>query len=132
MMLGPLAGVNSSGIDEDEFSILLGRDGEFGLVDGGNAVTDRNPLPIDDDRAPGGSEIAVPVARRHVRKRGSGEQGSPHDARIGAYQQRLGILRISARQLDEASPPIRFGEFAAVPARLSSAAARTNPYLEEF
>ena len=67
------SGVSSGGIDEDEFSVLLGRDGEFGLVDGGDAVPHRNPLPIDDDHALGGSEIAVPVPSRRVREAGSWE-----------------------------------------------------------
>jgi hypothetical protein len=60
--------VSSDGIDEDEFSILLGGgDGEFGLVDGGDAVPHRNPLPIDDDHALGGSEIAMPIPNQRVR-----------------------------------------------------------------
>ena len=67
MVFIPSAGVSSGGIDEDEFSILLGRDGEFGLVDGGNAVPHRDPLPIDDDHALGGSEIAMPIPNRRVR-----------------------------------------------------------------
>jgi hypothetical protein len=35
-----------SGSDEDERGILHRRDGEFGLVDGGDAAADHNPLPI--------------------------------------------------------------------------------------
>jgi hypothetical protein len=35
-------------------------DGEFGLVDGGDAVSDRNPLPVDEDHALGRGEIGVP------------------------------------------------------------------------
>jgi hypothetical protein len=56
--------VSSGGVDENEFSILLSRDGEFGLVDGGDAVTDRNPLPVDEDRALGRGEIGVAESSR--------------------------------------------------------------------
>src|ERR1700740_1776904 len=112
MMLSPMAGVSLGGIDEDEFSILLGDDGECGLVDGGNAVPHLDPLPIDDDHALGGGEIAVPVSSRCVCEGGSGEQSRAHDTRIGAYRQRLGIRRISTCELDEASCPIRFRKFA--------------------
>ena len=68
--------MSSGGLNEDEFRILLGRDGKFGLVDGGDAVPHRNPLPIDDDHALGGSEIAMA---------GSGEQSF---ARLLALQRR--------------------------------------------
>ena len=128
----PSAGVSSDGIDEDEFGILLGGDGEFGLVDGSDAVPRRNPLPVDDDQALGGGEITVRISSRRVREGGSGEQRCAHDARIGAYQQRLGILRIPARQFDQASGAIRFGDFATVPARSPTAMARTQPDLEEL
>ena len=131
-MLSPMAGVSLGGIDEDEFSILLGDDGECGLVDGGNAVPHLDPLPIDDDHALGGSEIAVPVPSRRVREAGSGEQRRSHDARVGAYQQRLDILRISACQLDEASCPVRFREFAAIPAGHPAALMGKQPDLEEL
>jgi hypothetical protein len=39
----------------------------LGFVDGGNAVPHCNPLPIDDDHALGGSEIAMPTPNRRVR-----------------------------------------------------------------
>jgi len=124
--------VSSGGIDEDEFSILLGRDGEFGLVDCGDAVPHRNPLPVDDDHAPGGSEISVPESSRRVSEGGSGKKRGAQDPRISADQEGIGILRISACQLDEASGTIRFGKFAAVPARLPAAVARKQPDLEEL
>jgi hypothetical protein len=39
--------VSLDGIDEDEFSILLGGgDGEFGLVDGGDAVPTATRCPL--------------------------------------------------------------------------------------
>ena len=103
--------MSSGGVDEDEFSILLGRDGEFGLVDGGNAVTNRNPLPVDEDHALGRSEIGVPESSRRVGKRGSGKKRGAQDPRIGADQECIGIVRITACQLDEASGTIHIGEF---------------------
>jgi hypothetical protein len=124
--------VNSGGIDEDEFGILLGRDGEFGLVGGSDAVTDRNPLPVDKDHAPSRGEIGVSESSRRVSEGGSGKKRGAQDPRISADQKRVGTLRISACQLDEASGAIRFGEFAAVPARLPTAVARQQPDLEEF
>ena len=75
-MFIPSATARSGGIDEDEFSILLGSDGELGFVDGRNAVPHCNQLPIDDDHALGGSEIAMA---------GSGEQSF---ARLLALQRR--------------------------------------------
>jgi hypothetical protein len=66
--------VSSGGVDENEFSILLSRDGEFGLVDGGDAVTDRNPLPVDEDRALGRGEIGVAESSRRVGEGGSGKK----------------------------------------------------------
>ena len=39
----------SGGGDEDELRILLARDDKCGLVAGGDAVADRNPLPVDAD-----------------------------------------------------------------------------------
>jgi hypothetical protein len=44
MVFTPFAGVKSGGINEDELGILHRRDGEFGFVDGGDAVADRNSL----------------------------------------------------------------------------------------
>ena len=116
-MFAPSAGVKSGGINEDELSILLRRDGEFGFIDGGDAVTDRNPLPVDEDHALGGGEIGVPeVRRRRVGKSGPGKERRAKDPRVGADQEGLGIPRISTRQLDKASCAIPLGEFAAVPA----------------
>ena len=66
--------VKSGGVDEDEFRILLGRDDEFGFVDGGDAVADRNPLPVDEDHALGGGEIGVPEPSRRVRDGRSGKK----------------------------------------------------------
>ena len=109
--------MKSGGIDENEFGILLRRDGEFGLVDGGDAVADRNPLPVDEDHALGGGEIGMPESRRGVSKCGAGEKRGAEYPRVGADREGIGILRISARELDKASGAIRFGEFAAVPPR---------------
>ena len=39
--------VQSAGLDEDEFGILLSCYVEFGLVDGGDAIADCNPLPVE-------------------------------------------------------------------------------------
>ena len=44
-------------VDEDEFRVMLARDVEFGLVDGGDAVADCDPAPVDEDHALGGGEI---------------------------------------------------------------------------
>jgi hypothetical protein len=46
--------VKSGGVDEDEFGVLFHRDVDIGLIDGGNAVADCNPLPVDEDHALGG------------------------------------------------------------------------------
>src|SRR5260370_22281761 len=116
MVFTPFASVKSGGIDENEFSILLSRDGKFRLVDGGDAVTDRNPLPVDEDHALGGGEIGVPESSRRVGESGSGKKRGAQDPRVSPDQEGIGILRIAARQLDDASCPIRFREFAAVPA----------------
>ena len=107
MMFAPSAGVKSGGINEDELSILFRRDGEFGFIDGGYAVTDRNPLPVDEDHALGGGEIGVPESSRRVGKCGSGKKRGAQDPRVSADQEGIGILRISARQLDKASGAIR-------------------------
>ncbi len=123
--------MSSGGIDEDEFCVLLSHDGEFGLVDGSDAVTDRNPLPIDENSALGGGKVGMPM-RRRVGECGSGKKRSAQDTRIGADQQGIGILRLSACQLDEASGAIRFGKFAAVPARRPAALARKQPDLEKL
>src|ERR1700746_958583 len=107
MVFIPSVGVSSGGIDEDEFSILLRRNGEFGLVDSGDAVSDCNPLPVDEDRALGRGEIGVSeVRRRRVGNGGPGKERGAENARIGADQKRLGILRISARQFNETSGAI--------------------------
>jgi len=125
--------LNSGGIDEDELCILHCRDGEFGFVDGGDAVTDRNPLPIDKDHALGRGEIGVPQARRwRVGKSGPGKQRSAQDSRIGADRERFRVLRFSARELNEASGAIPFGEFAAVPTGLPAAVTWKQPYLEKL
>ena len=132
-MFVPSDSVGSRGIDEDELSILLSRDGEFRFVDGGDAVSDRNPLPVDEDRALGRGEIGVTeVRRRHVAKAGPRKERCAQDSRISADQQRLGILWIPARQFDETSRAIRFGKFAAVPARRPTAVAGQQPDLEEL
>jgi hypothetical protein len=47
-------------------------------------------------------------------------------------QKAIGILRISACQLDKVSGAIHLGEFATVPARLPAAMARKQPDLEEL
>src|SRR5580765_3722543 len=112
MVFTPFASVKSGGINEDELGILLGRNDEFGLVDGGDAVTDRDPLPVDKDHALGGSEISVPESSQRVNEGGSGKKRGAQDPRISADQEGIGILRISTCQLDEASGAIRFGEFA--------------------
>jgi hypothetical protein len=67
-----------------------------------------------------------------MRESGSGEQSCPHDARVSAYQQRLGVLWISACQLDQASCPIRFREFAAIPAGRPTALTGNQPDLEQL
>ena len=65
--------MKSGGINEDELGLLLRRDGEFGFIDGGDAVANRNPLPVDEDHTLGWSEIRVPEARgRCVGKSGPG------------------------------------------------------------
>ena len=115
-MLTPPAGVKSGGINEDELSILFRRDGEFGFIDGGYAVTDRNPLPVDEDHALGRGEIGVPESSRRMGESGSGKKRGAQDSRVSPDQEGIGILRIAARQFDEASCPIRFREFATVPA----------------
>jgi len=132
MVFTPFASVKSGGINEDELGILHRCDGEFGFVDGGDAVADRDPLPIDEDHALGGGEIGVPESSRRVGKCGSGKKRGAQDPRVSADQEGIGILRISARQLDKASGAIRFGEFAAVPARRPAAVTRKQPDLEEL
>src|ERR1700758_5469586 len=103
MVFVPSDSVGSRGIDEDELSILLSRDGEFRFVDGGNAVSDNNPLPVDEDRALGRGEIGVTeVRRRRVGKAGPRKKRSTQDPCISADQKRLGILWIPARQFDKA------------------------------
>jgi hypothetical protein len=132
MVFTPFASVKSGGINEDELGILLGRNDEFGLVDGGDAVTDRNPLTVDEGHALGGGEIDVPEPSWRVGKCGSGEKRGAEYPRVGADQEGIGILRISACQLDEASGAIRLGEFAAVPRRLPAVVARKQPDLDEL
>jgi hypothetical protein len=91
--------VKSGGINEDEFSILLRRDGEFWFIDGGDAVANRNPLPVDKDHALGGGEIHVPKPRRRrVGMCGPGMKRCTQDPRVGADQEGLGIPRISQLQ----------------------------------
>src|ERR1700722_8052585 len=132
MMFSPSAAESSSRVDEDEFSVLLGRDGEFGLVDGCDAIPDHNPSPIDGHHALRGSEIAVPVPIRRVGEDGPGNQRRAHDASIGAYKQRLRGLRLPACQLDETSRPICFRKLAAVPAGRPAALTGKQPDLEEL
>jgi hypothetical protein len=109
--------VGSGGIDEDEFRILLSRDVEFGLVDGSDAVTDSNPVPVDEDHALGRGEIGVPDSSCRVGESGSGKKRGTQHPRIGTDQEGVGILRIAACQFDETSGAISLGEFAAVPTR---------------
>ena len=132
MVFTPFARVKSGGINEDELGILLRRDGEFGFIDGGDAVTDRNPLPVDKDHALSGGDIGVSEASRRVSEGGSGKKRGAQDPRVGADQNGISTLRISARQLDKASGAIRLGEFSAVPARLPAAVVRQQPDLEEL
>jgi len=80
----------------------------------------------------GRGEIGVSEGQRRVGQSGPGKERGSQDPRISADQKRLRILRIPARQLDETSGAIRFGEFAAVPARLPAAVARKQPDLEEL
>jgi hypothetical protein len=55
---------------------------------------------------------------RGVGECGSGKKRGAQNPRISADQHGIGILRLSACQLDWASDTIRFEEFSAVPARL--------------
>src|ERR1700761_5009520 len=132
MVLTPFAGVKSGGIDENEFSILFRRDGEFGFIDGGDAVTDRNPLPVDEDHALGGSEIAVAESSRRVGERGSGKQRGAEHPRVGTDQEAIGMLRLATCQFDKPSGAIDLGKFAAVPARLAAAVTGKQPDLKQF
>src|ERR1700677_3728052 len=132
MVFTPFAGVKSGGVDENEFSILLRRDGEFGFVDGGDAVTDRDPPPIDEDHALGGGDIGGAESSRRVGKRGSGEKRGAEYPRVGADREGIGVRRIPAGQLDKAAGAIRFGEFAAVPTWRPTAVSRKQPDLEQL
>src|SRR5258706_10512119 len=107
MILPPWAVVKSGGVNKDDLGILLRRDGEFGFIDGGDAVANRDPLPIDEDHATGGGEIGVPVVRRRVGKSCSSKKRRAQDSRIGPDRQRLGALRLSACQLNKSSGAIR-------------------------
>jgi hypothetical protein len=125
--------VKSGGINEDELGILLRRDGEFGFIDGGDAVANRNPLPVDEDHALGWGEIRVPESRgRCVGESGPGKERRAQDPRVRADHKGLRILGISTRQLNKSSGAIRLGEFSAVPARCPARLTRKQPYLEEL
>src|SRR5579863_646222 len=132
MMFTPSASVRSRGVDENEFSILFSHDGEFGLVDGGDAVPDRNPAPVYDDHALGWGEIGVAIPIRRVVDLGPREQRRAHDTRVSAYEQRLCVFWLSARQLNKTSCPIRFRKLAAVPARRRASLPRKQPDLKEL
>src|SRR5258705_296562 len=120
-------------VGEVDPGILYRRDGKFGFVDGGDAVADRNPLPVDEDHALGRGEIGMPQARRRrVDKGGPGKERRTQDPRVGADQECLGTLGISTCELDEASGAIFFGEFAAVPAGLPATMAWKQPDLKQL
>jgi hypothetical protein len=97
MMFTPSADVKSGGIDEDEFGILLSPEGDFGLVDGGDAVTHRNPLPVNSDHTLGGREIGVPESGRRMGEGSSGRKSCADDPRISADQDGIRISWLSAR-----------------------------------
>ena len=131
-MLAPSAGVKSGGVDEDELGILLGRDGEFGFVDGGDAVADRNPLPVDEDHALGGGEIGVPEPGRRVGEGGSGKQCRAQDPGVGADRQRLGVLRVSACERRSGVRPDLLSGICGCPSGASAALAGKQPDLEQL
>jgi hypothetical protein len=122
----------SGGINKDELGILFRGDGQFGFIDGGDAVAYGHPLSIDEDHAAGGGEIGVPVVRRRMGKSCSSQERRAQDARVGSDEQRLGVLRLSACQLNKSPGAIRLGEFAAVPAGLAAVLTRTQPDLKEL
>ena len=126
MVFAPLLYVRSGGVDEDELRILLGRDGEFGFVDGGDAVADRNPLPVDEDHALGWGEIGVPEAGRRVGESGPGKERRAQDPRVGADRKGLGVLRVSARERNKRPARSALGNLRlsqrGVPPRLQGAA----------
>ena len=132
MEVDPLLVRKSGRGDEDEFRVLLGRDGEFGFVDGGDAVADRNPLPVNEDHALGRGEIGVPEPILAVRDGRAGKKSCAEDPGVGANLQRVLVLGVSARERDQASRPTGFREAAAVPARCSTALTRKQPDLEDF
>jgi hypothetical protein len=124
--------VRSGGFDEDELRVLFCRDSEFGLVDGGDAIAEGDPLPVDEDHARGGREIGVPEANRRVGKAGSGKQGRAQNLGIGTDRQRIAVARISARQHNEAPCPIRFWEIATAPTRRPAALTGQQPDLKKL
>jgi hypothetical protein len=86
--------MKSGGDDEDEFRIVLARDAEFGLVDGGDAVADRDPLPVDEDHALGGGEVGMPKPAERVRDSRPCQKSRPQNPGVGANLQRLCVLRV--------------------------------------
>ena len=124
--------MKSGGVDEDEFRIVLARDAEFGLVDGGDAVADRNPLPVDEDHALGRGEIGMPKPAERVRDGRPRQKSRAQNPRVGADLQRLCVLGVPTRECDQSSGAIGLREAAIVPARRSAALTRKQPNLEQL
>ena len=84
--------MKSGGINEDELGLLLRRDGEFGFIDGGDAVANRNPLPVDEDHTLGWERD------KQCRKRADGAWVRVVPARSVAPKTRASarIIRVSA------------------------------------
>ena len=63
-----------SGVNENEFSILFGRNIKIGFIYGSDAVARCNPLSVDEHYALRWRQIGVTKVREIVRDRRSGEK----------------------------------------------------------
>src|ERR1700722_6720320 len=132
MAVTPLVRMKSGGVDEDEFRVVLARDAEFGLVDGGDAIADCNPLPVDEDHAVGGGEIGMPKPAERVRDSRPCQKSCAQNPRVRPDLQRLCVLGVPTCERNQSSGAIRLRELAVVPTWRSTALPRKQPNLEQL